>query len=624
MYSERNGERNIRIVLLLVVAILIIVAVLLGMAMLWDEPDKSSAVTAVFPTPTLAKMGTNSQPPTPIITLEGAATAVPSPILMPTPPAQTDNTEAILSQMSLDRKIGQLLMIGMPGPQLDDATRQRIEQLGIGGIIFLDANVTSPQQVKELTQALQAAAQTAGGIPLFIGWNYEGGEIIRQQANMTHFPSNMALGAATPAADLFTVGTAVGQEMRDLGVNMNFAPVLDVNTNPNNPVIGLRSFGSNPEQAAALGEQYILGLQSAGVIAVAKHFPGHGDVDTDSHAVLPVVTVPRSTLETRELLPYQSAIAANVGGIMIGHLAVPALSENAPNQPASLSHDIVTHLLRQEMNFNAVIMTDDLGMGAITNTYNAADAAVAAIQAGNDLLLSVNSDNYPELFHQAIKQAVSTGQISEEQIDNSVRRILRLKQAYFLHQANSLEQADHSGHRQLAYELGVAAVHAVPGELEIMPYSPQLNRILIISPVTTHPGSQVGDNRSLINERLAACGLEVIEYFYDPKSAANVQQIQENALGEVSNANAAVILTYDAALRQAQLGDTSQIDLVQAIAETGLATAVISSHNPQDAALFSNIPLRIVTYGDTYGQIDGIIPFLIPQCATGNTPSVPN
>jgi len=623
MESRRHSERD-ELVLALVVLILLFVASLLGISVLWSQLHGPDENTAVLPMPTLAASAANSQPPTPIVT-GGVVTAVPSPTYaISTPLPETDNIETMLSQMSLDEKIGQLLMIGMPGPQLDDITLRRIEQLGIGGIILLDSNVTSPEQVRALTQALQTKAQQTTGIPLFIGWNYEGGDIIRRQAGMTLFPSSMALGAATPAANLFAVGTAVGTEMRDLGVNMNFAPVLDVNSNPDNPVIGLRSFADDPEKVAILGEQYIAGLQSVGIIAVAKHFPGHGDVDTDSHVSLPVVTAPRTLLETRELLPYQSAIEAHVGGIMIGHLSVPALSESDPNRPASLSADIVTKLLRQTMGFDAVIMTDDLGMGAIINSYSPANAAVAAIQAGNDLLLSVNSESYPELFHQAIKQAVNAGQISESQINDSVRRILRLKQSYQLDPSSETTPDVYTDHQQLAYELGVAAVHTVPGALEIMPFGSQTTRILLISPITTHPGSEIGDNRSLLNERLTLCGLETVEYFYDPKSSASVYQAQADALAQAATVSAAVILTYDAALRQVQWGDSSQVELVQAITQTGLPTAVISSHNPEDAALFSNIPLRIVTYGETYGQIDGIIPLLVPYCAEGDTPAIPN
>ena len=634
MNLQHNNATAVKFLAILTIVLLFVIAILLGSMLIFrsaDERKAAMAVVSTTPDQTLAS-SSNQLPPTPIVTLIMAtAVSLPTPttILTPNPtPAPTRNDtatiEAALSQMSLDQKIGQLLMIGLPGPTLDDTTRWRIEQLGIGGIIFLDQNITSAEQVAELTQALQAAAKGASGIPLFIGWNYEGGDIVRRQAGMTLFPSNMALGAATPAADLYKVGTAVGAEMRALGVNMNFAPVLDVNTNPNNPVIGLRSFGDDPIIVATLGEQYIEGLQNAGIIAIAKHFPGHGDVDVDSHMELPIITVPRTALETRELLPFRSAIAANIGGIMTGHLAVPALSENMPYLPASLSRDIVTKVLREEMHFNQVILTDDLGMKAVTDSYSPGNAAVAAILAGNDLLVSVNSDQYPELFFQAIKQAVADGQISESQIDDSVRRILQLKYAYQLDQTIVPIAPDYSGHRQMAYELGVTAVHIVSGTGETSSFADgEINRLLLISPILTHPGTAAGDNRSLLHERLTYCGLEVTELFYDPQTPSDVRQMQANALAVVGDKDAIVVLTYDAALRLHQTGDTSQIELVQALANTGTRTAVISSHNPQDADLFPNIPLRIITYGDTYGQIDGVIPYLIPQCAEGDTPAIP-
>ena len=186
--------------------------------------------------------------------------------------------------MSLDQKIGQMLMVGMPGHQIDANTQDYIQRLGIGGIIFLDQNIESPAQIRNLTESLQSLALSSSpAIPLFIAWNYEGGDIIRENTGMTAYPSNMAVGVVNSPEQTYEIGQAIGQEMQDLGINMNYAPVLDINSDINNPIIGLRSYGESADLVANMGNAYIRGLQDANIIAVAKHFPGHGDVNVDSH-----------------------------------------------------------------------------------------------------------------------------------------------------------------------------------------------------------------------------------------------------------------------------------------------------------------------------------------------------
>lgn len=247
-----------------------------------------------------------------------------------------------------------------------------------------------------------------------------------------------------------------------------------------------------------------------------------------------------------------------------------------PYLPASLSRDIVTKVLREEMHFNQVILTDDLGMRAVTDSYSPGNAAVAAILAGNDLLVNVIQTNTLNSFFRLSNKRLPMVESSESQIDNSVKRILQLKYAYQLDQTIVSIAPDYSGHRQMAYELGVTAVHIVSGTGETSSFADgEINRLLLISPILTHPGTAAGDNRSLLHERLTYCGLEVTELFYDPQTPSDVRQMQANALAVVGDKDAIVVLTYDAALRLHQTGDTSQIELVQALANTGTRTAVI-------------------------------------------------
>jgi beta-N-acetylhexosaminidase len=628
-----------KVILVLILLVAIVVALLFGIWTVINLAKPVAGETAVIPTsilPANTPIIQSQNPPTPEVTPKVTETTASIPPTQPAPvsdntplPAPTktivtaEEIEALLSTMTLDQKIGQMLMIGLPGPQLDLATQDYIQQLGIGGIIFLDRNIQNPEQLRTLTESLQAAAlNSQPAIPVFIAWNYEGGDIIRENTAMTAFPSNMAVGSVNSPESTYKMGRAVGQEMRDLGINMNYAPVLDINTDSNNPIIGLRSYGDSAELVANLGNEYIKGLQDANVIAVAKHFPGHGDDNVDSHYSLPTILASADTLKSRELKPFAAAIENDVGGIMMGHLYVPELMEpGAPVQPSSISNSIVSGLLRQEMNYNQVIMTDDMGMGAITNSYNPGIAATEAVKAGNDLILTVDFMQYPQQFHTAIKNGVLSGEIPETQIDASVRRILRLKLENNLADYITIEN-DYPDHREFAYHLGIQAVKAANNGAQIE-LGEDLQSVLLVSPSSTHPGTTTGDDKGLLNELLTNCGYQVTEYFYNPETPSDVQQIQTQAVQAVPGVDLALVMTWDAALKQNNLGDTSQTNMVNAIANTNIPTIMIAGHNPHDVDLFPDIPLRIMTFGVTYGQIVGILDHLPLTCADANTAALP-
>jgi beta-N-acetylhexosaminidase len=576
-------------------------------------PIHSADVTLTLdatPTPAVIATTESDRIP-PAFTLPPLATPTLAPPPTPpiTPVATNPDVETILNQLTLEQKIGQMVMIGIPGQTVDSLTYNRIAQQNIGGIILLTPNTAGPEQVRALTAELQRIALENGPrIPLFIAWNEEGGFVSRRQAGMTHFPSSMALGAVNDPDLVYAVGQAVGREMRSLGLNMNYAPVLDVNTHEANPVIGLRAFGDDPERVSRLGEQYIAGLQEMEVIAVAKHFPGHGGVDVDSHFALPRLESGLDQLWQIELPPFATAVEAGVGSIMVAHMQTPALDDSGI--PASLSPNIIGQLLRQEMGYGGVIMTDDIGMAAITNRYTIAQAAVMAVQAGNDIILAVETATYPDIIITAIRQAVENGSIAEAQIDASVRRILHLKESYpMVWPADRPLLPNQAEHQTQALNAGRDAVKQKQDAAGWLPLQLPNNNLVIVSPLPLNPGTQRFDNLTLLGERLSARGLTVTELFYNPRNPASVRQAQASALSHTPDAF--LVVTWDAILRQAQAGDTSQEELVTALLETDRPVIVIFGSLPYDQQRFTTAPTQITMHGDTDGQIEGVLSLLL-------------
>jgi len=331
--------------------------------------------------------------------------------------------------MTLDEKIGQMFQVRFDGDVFTDAMRQTIQNYHLGGIIYFqyNGNLNDPTRSAQFSNDLQSCAVgTDGkGIPLLISMDQEGGRVTRITGG-ADFPGNMALGASRSTDMAYLAGTVFGSEIKAVGANMDLAPVVDVNDNPANPVIGVRSFGEQADLVSSMGQAYLAGLHTSNTIATCKHFPGHGDVSTDSHTGLPIVTYDYNTLDTIHGKPFRDAIAAGVDAIMSAHILVTCLD---PNYPATLSPAVITGYLRNTLGFNGVVMTDSLGMGGITQGYTGDQAAILTVKAGMDLL-SLPPDL--DLAWNAIKSSVLSGDISESRIDQSVIRILRLKRRYGL------------------------------------------------------------------------------------------------------------------------------------------------------------------------------------------------
>src|SRR5713101_435351 len=335
-----------------------------------------------------------------------------------------------LRSMTLDEKIGQLLFPTYHGTftAIDSPAYQQmlhdVRDLHAGGFIL--ATRMTPLGIEKSqtypTAVLSNQLQSKTKLPLLIGADFERGSAMRLDEG-TSFPTQMAIAAGGDPRDAYTMGKITALEARQAGVQWIYAPVADVNNNPGNPIINTRSFGEDAARVSEFVSAYVRGVEENGGLATAKHFPGHGDTAADSHIDLPVIRASRGRLDSLELVPFQAAIAAGVGSIMTGHLNVPAL-EPDPNTPATLSSHILTDLLRNDLHFQGLVITDAMDMGGITVRFAPGEAAVRAVLAGADCLLM---PPVPDAAFEALLQAVKSGRISRERLDASVRRILEAK-----------------------------------------------------------------------------------------------------------------------------------------------------------------------------------------------------
>ncbi len=326
-----------------------------------------------------------------------------------------------LESMTLDEKIGQMLVISNRVSAMTDSLRKELEEYKPGGFILFSENFTTYDQTLKLVNEIKETSD----IPLFIAADEEGGNVQRLLSlkdKVTNIPNMFRVGEANDKDLAYEVGKVIAEELRVFGINMDFAPVLDIVDSKNQSFIGNRSFGTNPTLVTDMGLSVGKGLEDNLVIPVYKHFPGHGSTVADSHYDLPVINKTKSELMDRELIPFKEAIKNNADVIMIGHLAIPKLTND--KTPASLSKTLITDLLKDELNYNGLVITDALNMGAITKNYQEKEIYEMAINAGVDLLLMPNSSSSAL---KNIKESIAIGKISEEQINDSVKKILTLK-----------------------------------------------------------------------------------------------------------------------------------------------------------------------------------------------------
>jgi beta-N-acetylhexosaminidase len=489
--------------------------------------------------------------------------------------------------MSLEQRVGQVFMLGFVGTSLNDTNRSLVQGLHLGGVTLFARNIDNGSQLAKLDADLQSIAEP---VPLFISVDQEGGLVVRVTDGATIFPGNMALGATGDPALARQVAQASATELLAMGVNMDLAPVVDVNTNPLNPVIGTRSFGSTPRLVSDFGTQTIQALQATGVSAVGKHFPGHGDTAVDSHRDLPVVEHSRERLEAVELQPFRAAIQAGVDGIMTAHLYLPRI-EPRQDLPATLSKTVLTGLLREQLGYQGLILTDALDMEAIKKDRTAAEAAVEAFEAGADMLLiaGITADDRAHLSEgpPALLQAVRSGRVSEERLNASVLRILEAKArrgilpgAVAPPSRPDTSVLNSAEHRALALDTARRAVTLQRDAGRLLPVR-ESQRVLVVVP-------EAPTRSDVQDDQLASSLLEAVRQFAPTAVGATAR----GAVSAAGNADVIVLGTFDLAQ------NADQQALVAALIDSGKPVVGVALRGPYDAAAAPRIGTFLTVYGD--------------------------
>lgn len=335
--------------------------------------------------------------------------------------------ERLLDSMSLRQKVGQLFIVTPEAlvnntktvTMADDSLAEGFAKYPVGGVILFSKNIENPEQLKSFTCNIKACS----AIPLFVSVDEEGGEVARlADSNTFDLPKYESMTAVGRENKAYDAGFTIGSYLNEYGFNLDFAPVADVNTNLNNPIIGQRAFSNNPQLAAEMVGEAVKGFHKGGVMCCLKHFPGHGDTETDSHKGYASTNKTFEEMEGCEMLPFSEGIKAGADMVMVGHITAPEVTDDG--LPASLSKAMITGCLREKMGYEGVVVTDSMSMGAVTKYYDAGEAAVMAISAGADIVLMPGD---LEKAFTAVEQAVESGKISEERLNESVLRILKLK-----------------------------------------------------------------------------------------------------------------------------------------------------------------------------------------------------
>lgn len=343
------------------------------------------------------------------------------------PPRQeTDSIKLQIQQMTVEEKVGQMVIVGVEGDTFNSSIRKMIEDYHVGGFIFMGNSIKGTSQLLKLINDIKAA-NADNKIPLFLSLDQEGGRVDRMPLDFNRYPTNKSIGKINNDKLSYNIGSAIAHEISSFGFNMDFAPVLDINSNPKNPVIGDRSFGTSSKLVSSLGVETMKGIQEGNVISVVKHFPGHGDTSVDSHIGLPKVNKDLEELLGFEIIPFKEAIKNNADAIMIAHILLPKIDSK---YPVSLSRAVINDILRQQLNFKGIVITDDMTMGAISKNYSLGAAAVKSINAGSDIILVAHDYNKAIEVVASITKAVENGDIKMDRIDESTYRVLQLKKKY--------------------------------------------------------------------------------------------------------------------------------------------------------------------------------------------------
>ncbi|MFE3168139.1 glycoside hydrolase family 3 protein [Streptomyces sp. NPDC059224] len=527
------------------------------------------------------------------------------------PSADDKKLRSLISRMTLEEKVGQLFVMRVYGhsatapDQTDiDANLQEIgvrtaaelvARYRVGGIIYFTwaHNTRDPRQIAELSNGIQKASlDQPRGLPVLIATDQEHGAVCRIGTPAALFPGAMAVGAGGSRADARTLGRISGAELRAMGVRQDYSPDADVNVNPANPIIGVRSFGADPDAVGALVAAEAQGYQDAGVAATAKHFPGHGDTAVDSHTGFPVITHSRELWEKLDAVPFRAAVRAGIDSIMTAHIQFPAL--DGSGDPATLSHPILTGILRGELGYDGVVVTDSLGMEGVRTKYGDDRVPVLALRAGVDQLL-----NPPtlEVAWNAVLKAVQDGELTEARLDESILRILRLKSRLGLLDRPYVNTKDvdrvvgAARHLAAADRIAERTTTLLVNEGGLLPLSRRTHgRVLVVGADPASPSGTTGPPTGVLAAALTELGFgaTVLATGTAP-SAATIDE----AVAAAQAVDAVVVGTYNVT------AGSQQQRLVQQLVATGRPVVAVAVRNPYDVAQLTGVRACLAAYSWT-------------------------
>jgi beta-N-acetylhexosaminidase len=516
----------------------------------------------------------------------------------------------LLGRMTLEEKVGQLFVTYAYGETVDttipadvaanrawtgvDNGAQLIARYKLGGIIYFTwtNSVNNPAQTAALSNGIQrvAAAQRVP-VPMQIATDQEGGSVVvRVGPPATQLPGNMALGADGSVLDAALTGAIAGRELRALGITQDYGPDADVNVNPANPVIGVRSFGADPHAVARLAAAQVTGYQLAGVSATAKHFPGHGDTNVDSHTGIPVISHSRQEWETIDRPPFEAAVRAGIDAIMTAHIVVPSLDPSG--DPATLSKPILTGILREQLHYDGVVVTDSLGMAGVRQKYGDDRVPVLALKAGVDqLLMPPNLD----LAYNSVLAAVRDGELTEARIDQSVLRVLRLK---YHHRPVVADPAvvGNPLHLALVQKVTDRTVTLVRNQ-GVLPLAAGSGRRVLVTGWGVTTTATLADN--LDRRGVAADALE---------TGLAPSQAQIDATVAAAKQHDLVVVTTNRVTV-----NPAQSRLVAALQAAGAPVVVAAVRDPYDIGAFPTVPAYLATYGYTAASLESLAKVLFGE-----------
>ena len=512
-------------------------------------------------------------------------------------------TESKLKSMSLREKIGQMIITYSDGYSLSESSveYQRLSNLivneKVGGVIFFKGNAV---QEAGLINSLQDLAET----PLLMSADFERGTKMRLDDGSL-FPSNMALGATRNTDLAYQMGLQIAKECRAIGIGQNYAPVVDINNNSDNPIINVRSYGEDADLVSKMGDAFIKGMQDGNVIATAKHFPGHGDTDIDSHSDLPVLNFDRSRLDNLELIPFNSAIKNNVMSVMIAHLSLPSL-DNESNVPASLSNNIINGLLVNEMGFEGLVVTDALNMAGVVKHFSTDDVALRCVNAGVDLILMPQGESKTI---SAIENAVNNGSISEDVIDNAVRKILNAKNWLKLNENKFTDEdkvsqiVNSDDAKKISRQIADESLTLVKNDGSIVPFNDASEQTCLI--VSLNNGNEKANSDYFLNRFNVYNKFKSYSY-YD--LSGNLNSTGE-IVTDASNYDVIIVPIYaKVKINTGTVGlPESQVSLINSLIETGKKVVVISFGNPYLIQGFPDVSSYICAYADAESSIDAAV-----------------